>query len=42
MIYLMDRAGRFVNPVSLQTDEKSARERLQQLAALQWRLGRTR
>ena len=32
-IYLMDRAGKFVNPISLQTDDKVAIERLQQLAA---------
>jgi len=34
VIYLMDRAGRFVNPISLQTDDKIAIERLRQLAAL--------
>jgi protein SCO1/2 len=32
VIYLMDRAGRFVNPISLQTDDKVAIERLRQLA----------
>jgi protein SCO1 len=34
VIYLMDRAGKFVNPISLQTDDKVAIERLRQLAAL--------
>lgn len=34
VIYLMDRAGKFVNPISLQTDDKIAIERLRQLAAL--------
>ena len=34
VIYLMDRAGKFVNPISLQTDNKIAIERLRQLAAL--------
>jgi protein SCO1 len=34
VIYLMDRAGRFVDPISLQTDDKIAIERLRQLAAL--------
>ncbi|HWX31074.1 MAG TPA: SCO family protein [Steroidobacteraceae bacterium] len=34
VIYLMDRAGRFVNPISLQTDDRIAIERLRQLAAL--------
>ena len=33
-IYLMDRAGKFVSPISLQTDNKIAIERLRQLAAL--------
>jgi protein SCO1/2 len=33
-IFLMDRAGKFVNPISLQTDDKIAIERLRQLAAL--------
>jgi protein SCO1 len=32
--FLMDRAGKFVNPISLQTDDKIAIERLRQLAAL--------
>jgi hypothetical protein len=34
MIHLMDRAGRFVNLNSLQTDEKIAVEWLQLLAAM--------
>jgi protein SCO1 len=34
VIYLMDRAGKFVNPISLRTDDKVAIERLRQLAAL--------
>ncbi|MGH6935073.1 MAG: SCO family protein [Methylocella sp.] len=34
VIYLMDRAGRFVNQISLQTEDKIAIERLRQLAAL--------
>jgi copper-transporting P-type ATPase V len=34
MIYLMDRAGRFVNPISLRTDDKVAIERLREVAAL--------
>jgi SCO1/SenC len=34
VIYLMDRAGRFVDAISLQTDDKIAIERLRQLAAL--------
>ncbi len=33
-IYLMDRAGTFVNSISLQSNEKIAIERLRQLAAL--------
>ena len=33
-IYLMDRAGKFVNQISLQRDDKIAIERLRQLAAL--------
>jgi protein SCO1/2 len=33
-IYLMDRGGRFVNPISLQTDDKLAIERLRELATL--------
>jgi protein SCO1/2 len=33
VIYLMDRAGRFVNPISLQTDDKIAIERLRSLSA---------
>jgi protein SCO1 len=33
-IYLMDRAGKFVNQISLQDDDKVAIERLRQLAAL--------
>jgi protein SCO1 len=33
-IYLMDRAGRFVNQISLQTEEKIAIETLRQLAGL--------
>jgi protein SCO1 len=34
VIYLMDRAGKFVNQISLQTEDKIAVERLRQLAAL--------
>jgi protein SCO1/2 len=34
VIYLMDRAGKFVNPISLRTDDKVAIERLRQLAVL--------
>jgi protein SCO1/2 len=34
VIYLMDRAGKFVNPISLRADDKVAIERLRQLAAL--------
>ncbi|MGC2221337.1 MAG: SCO family protein [Methylocella sp.] len=34
VIYLMDRAGKLVNPISLQTDDKIAIERLRQLATL--------
>ena len=33
-IYLMDRAGKFVNSISLRTEDKFAIERLRQLAAL--------
>jgi len=33
VIYSMDRAGRFVNPISLQTDDKIAIERLRSLSA---------
>jgi len=33
-IYLMDRAGKFVNQISLQSDNKIAIQRLRQLAAL--------
>jgi hypothetical protein len=33
-IYLMDRARRFADPISLQTDDKVAIERLRQLTAL--------
>jgi protein SCO1/2 len=33
-IYLMDRAGKFVNSISLQTDDKIAIDRLRQRAAL--------
>jgi protein SCO1 len=33
-IYLMDRAGKSVSPISLQTDNKIAIDRLRQLAAL--------
>lgn len=33
-IYLMDRAGQFVNQISLQSDDKIAIQRLRQLAAL--------
>jgi protein SCO1/2 len=33
-IYLMDRAGKFVNQISLQSDDKIAIQRLRQLAAL--------
>lgn len=33
-IYLMDRVGKFVSSISLQTDDKIAIERLRQLAAL--------
>jgi protein SCO1/2 len=32
VIYLMDRAGRFVNPISLQTEDKIAIERMRRLA----------
>jgi protein SCO1/2 len=34
VLYLMDRAGKFVSAISLQTDDKIAIERLRQLAAL--------
>jgi protein SCO1 len=34
VIYLMDRAGKFVNQISLQTEDKIAIERLRQLAGL--------
>ncbi|MGA7384809.1 MAG: SCO family protein [Methylocella sp.] len=34
VIYLMDRGGRFVNQISLQSDDKIAIERLRQLVAL--------
>jgi protein SCO1 len=34
VIYLMDRAGKFVNQISLGADDKTATERLRRLAAL--------